>query len=144
MLIDLKNPYKINGLKIIEDEDEDINEIKITKFIIKHIKNCKDACVIYKIDIESNFYYDIEIILSNSTINSYNLSIYEENDESNKLSYNLDDLKRLFKFTFYPKQNKNLYIKILNLKKQESCELIKISFSKIKYINQLVSADNID
>ena len=142
MLINIYKPYQIKGIQIIEDECKYQDEFKITKFNIKHIKGYTPAYVIYKINVESGFYYDIETILFSNTINSYNLSIYEENDESNKLSYNLDDLKRLFKFTFYPK--KNLYIKILNIKKEESCELFKISFSKIKYINQLASADNVD
>ena len=139
MLVNINEPYQIKGLKIIKDESKYPNE---TKFDIKHIKGYKPSYIIYKIDIESNFYYDIEIILCCNTINSYNLSIYEEGDDINKLSYNLDDLKRLFKFTFYPK--KKLYINISNLKAEESCELFKISFSKKRYINQLVSANNID
>jgi len=142
MLIDLINPFKKHGIDITKEKYkcyEDCNMV-LSKFKLNYINGFKPAYVIYKIDVEIEYYYDIEIIALTNKINSFNLSIYEEKSDS--LSYNLDDLKRLFKFTLYPK--KNIYIKILNNIKNETLDLFKISVSKKKYINQLISSENID
>ena len=142
MLIDLINPFKKYGIDITKEKYkcyEDCN-MELSKFKLNYINGFSPAYVIYKIDVEIEYYYDIEIIALTNKINSFNLSIYEEKSDS--LSYNLDDLKRLFKFTLYPK--KNIYIKILNNIKNETLDLFKISVSKKKYINQLISSENID
>ena len=140
MLIDIHNPFSKRGIDLAKKETH--KEIGLDCYTLSNDKGYKPSYAIYKINVEPDYYYDIEIVLSTSKINSYNLRVYEENEKGNNLSYNLDDLKRLFKFTLYPK--KNIYIQITNVIKHNSLDVFKISFSKKKYTNSLVSADNID